>query len=229
MQKLNLITYLSSLSFLLISCSTATDKCTNVNQARIHQSYSVDYDQEKNKTSVSAQVRFGGSSGTTLENDGKCKFEHNLYSLSINSFLGTSYEASRTGLDLDHTFTFTNNEGQTYSNSASILAIAFSSPPTFISKASGFTINWTGGGVRAKETVYVYVSDQNRTVLDSTSVQGATSMSFDASKLTTLANGTGNMYLKRYYNTSEGLSVAEVGGFISAAYQTSKITVTIGN
>lgn len=228
MRKLELVLFSLLLPFIVVSCSTATDKCTNVSQSRIHQSYTAEYDQEKNKTSVTAQARFGGSSGTTLEMDGKCAFTHNTYSLSKNTFLGTSYDGDGTGLSLDHTFTFTNNDSQTYTNSISLLAIAFASTPTTVSK-SGFTVSWTGGGVRANETVYVYIDDNTRTVLDTVSTEGATTLTFDTSKLATLANGTGTVYLKRYQSKSSGLNVADVGGYIAASYITSKATVTIGN
>jgi hypothetical protein len=220
--------------FTLSACSIETERCSDVNQDRIYQLLSALYDAETDETSATAKFTFGGFSGTTLELVDNCEVEHDSISLSKQTFLGTSYTGSKDGQVNTHTFTFTDNQGRTYSNSGTIQATAFNSPPSSISKASGATIAFTGGALEELESVTLSIT-REVTENGATSVQlvstteddeGATSVTLSASTLTDLSKGTAKMELRRTIATdvTEG---TDVGGSVQMHYDTAPINVEI--
>ena len=142
-----MLVYMVGLS-LAVGCSTATEKCTNVNQDRIHQTLSASYDQTDNSTSVSAQLRFGDGTGTTLSFTGSCAVTHSIYSLSesvLSGLFGTSYTGSGSGLQAAHTFVFTDGDGKKFTNSGTITSIASRALPAKSAKPPGQPFPFRGG------------------------------------------------------------------------------------
>src|SRR5690606_5516531 len=140
---------------------------------------------------------------------GSCSITHSEITLSesiLSSLLGTSYSGTKTGLITDHSFTFTNANGTTYRNSATIAQIAFASPPESISRANtSVTVNWTSA-LQSGETVTLVISDPpgsevNRSKGITESSVNATSLTFNASELSELSNGTKKMVLSRTKTT----------------------------
>jgi hypothetical protein len=213
----------------LCACSIDSERCTSVAQDRIYQAISADYDTATDKTSASVTLRFGGSTGTTLETDGQCAVTHDSFNLSKVNLLGTSYMGSGSGFTASHTFTFRNNDGQAFQNSGTLTSVAFSgSPPSSISKASGFTVSFTGA-VGSQESVWVYlIPDSGSSVIESTSTAGATSISVSASDLALATTGSATLYLRRVKDNSLSQATS-VGGRYSGTYTSAKASVSITN
>lgn len=105
---------------LLVGCSTETEPIDKVDQGSIYQSYSVTYDSKSDTTSVTAEFRFGGSSGTTLRLTGGASVKNNHAALSERSFLGTRYRGEKQGFHPNHTFEFVDVRGNRYVNSITL-------------------------------------------------------------------------------------------------------------
>lgn len=143
---------------LLVGCSTATERSDQVNQARIHQSYSLRYDRSLDRTSATAEFRFGDGSGTTLRLVGKSNVTNDAVTLREENILGTSYRGSRNGYFGSSTFRFTDGDGRVFSNSLSLSPISFV-PPAQISRRAGLTVAWIGEPMAAGEEVTISVRD----------------------------------------------------------------------
>ena len=228
------------LQLLFVACSVQTEKCTDVNQDKIYQGYSVSYDATSNTTSASAQFRFGGITGTTLEMDGKCSISHDSISLSkdaLSGIIGTSYGGSKSGYVASNTFTFTNNNGQGLVNKIdNASAVELSSPPSSISKGSDVTLSFTPA-VGMKESVSVYVKLTNppdgsstTSASGSTDAQGATSVTITSTKLSQLSS-TGAITLDAERTYSKGLdqAAASESGHMVYYYHSPKVASTLTN
>lgn len=218
--------------WLLSGCSTATESCVDVNQDRIYQSLSSSYDVTTNTTSVSARMTFGDSSGTTLAMKGNCKVIHSQYSLSegaLAELTGTSYNGSATGQLLDHTFTFTDNDSKSYTNSFSIGTIAFNGSSFTLSKSTDSTVAFDlvpalGSG----ESIYLRVQDEsdssNQYAFTSTS--SASPITVKATDLVRIVAGTKRMQLERRI-TGSLTQAASAGGSTAATYVSAWVAVTV--
>lgn len=212
----------------MVGCSTATEKSENVNQNRVYQYYSASYDKDSNKTSAMAQFRFGDYSGTTLELTGKSNITHATYSLSRVVFAGTSYDGDGTGFKDTHSFTYTNGDGKTFTNSASIIPITFKNAPSSFSRGVDLVIQFDGVPVAQDEEITLYITADSGNVFGSTTTVGDTSVTVSKEKFATLALGTKKMYLKRSKSTK--LSQAtEVGGTFQTSYETERLSVELLN
>lgn len=215
---------------LLSACSIGTEKCTNVNQDTIFQSYSVAYQASDDRTTAEATLRFG-QFGTTLEMDGNCDVAHSDFSLSPSSLLGTSYSGSGSGFLADHTFTFTDNNQKTFENSGTLNAIGLGSPSTTVSRGAGVTLTWTGDEVGAEDSVTLYLSGQDGTgasvaASKTVTTQGATSVTMNGSDMTDLLNGPVEMYIVRSSSPSLTQQTSN-GGEMFLYYTSERLAVTL--
>jgi hypothetical protein len=218
-----------------------TGNCTDVNQAKIHQSYSVIYESDGNETNASAQFRFAGVTGTTLAMDGKCSIQHDTFGTLSKSMLsdliGTSYKGSKAGYLASHVFTFTNNDGRQFINSITNQnTVALSNPLSSISRASGVIVQFTPA-VAKDESVNIYIDYTDTqegattsSVVNYTNTEGATSVTLSAETLAGM-NKDGPVYIiaKRDYSKSLDQASDSEGGSMSFRYVSPKSSATLSN
>lgn len=224
--------------FVPVACSIETENCTDVNQDKIYQLYLASYAAPDDTTSVSAQFRFGGGTGTTLRMDGNCSITHDAINLSKTEFLGTSYDGSKAGYRSTNVFTFVNNKSQTFTNTiTNSNAIAFSSPPTTLSRASGVTLNFTPA-IGPDDSVYLTIARTSPPSADtvtqvsssSSETEGSTSITIAASSLSSLSsNGAVTLQAIRTYRKSLDQASASEGGAMSFTYYSTKASATLGD
>ncbi len=224
---------------LLSACSTDTERCDDVNQSRIHQYLSMSYSGKEDRTTASATLRFGDSSGTTLEMVGGCSITNDQITLTtgfLSGFLGTYYDGSKSGLVASQSFTFTDMNGVAYTNAGTITSTAFSSPPTTLSRASLPAIAFADA-LTTGETMSVNLlnptqdgatDETDKFVSFSTSTVGGTTVALSAQSLANMANGAKKMYLERT-KTSTPTNVTQVGGTLVQKYATPHIDVTLAD
>jgi hypothetical protein len=217
----------------LAACSIDTMDCTKVSQSEIYQDYSVSYDADEDETAARATFRAGGATGTTLNLDGSCSIAHNSISIDKDGFtiLGTHYSGEKSGLVSSSTFTFTNNDGDTFVNAiATPSAVSISSPPATISRSAGVTIAFSPA-VAASETVTIYIDYQNGNstgfTSDSTSTVGATQVTLAAGRFSSLGNYAVTIQAQRSKNKDLDQASTGEGGYMQAAYRSGKSAATL--
>lgn len=224
---------------ILSACSIESSNCTDVNQAKIYQSYSATYDAKDDKTSVSATLRFDGASGNTLIMDGKCAIKHDSISLDRNTLLGTSYTGSKNGYVAAHIFTFTNNNSKEHINSiTNSNTVALVSPPSTVSRGSDLTLTFTPA-VGKKETVYVNIAYVNlptttgvtrSSAFKSATTEGATTATIAKSDLAEMSSdGAVSLYAERTLSKDLDQTSDSEGGSMSYRYNSARSSATLGN
>jgi hypothetical protein len=218
-------------AFILSSCaSTDIADVGDVNQKKIHQSYSIEIDQNSGTRSAEAQFRFGGSTGTTLNLTGTAGVAINGSSMKGDDefFRGLVYSANVSD-DGDFSFVFTDADANVYTNGIKLNAIDLDLLPEAISGKSTQTISWTGSALSSNETVTLYAMRGNEmmgTQIGSTSGKGATSVDTDPYQVQTLLNGGGEIYIIR--SVSKQLDeAADEGGDIRGDYRSDSYSITI--
>lgn len=218
-------------AFMLSSCaSTDIADVGDVNQKKIHQSYSVDIDQNSGTRNAEAQFRFGGSTGTTLNLTGSSEVTVNGASMKGDDqfFRGLVY-SSNVGDDGTYAFVFTDADNNVYTNSIDLQPVDLERLPNAISGKESVNISWEGAPVGAQETVTLYAMGSNEvmgTEIGSTSGKGATSIDTDPRQVRMLLNGGGEIYIVR--SISKNLDeAADEGGDIRGDYRSSSYSIDI--
>jgi hypothetical protein len=216
-----------AMSTLVVGCSTATESSDSVDQTKIHQTYSANYEEENNRTSVTAGYRFGDGGGTTLRLVGKSVVTHNIYPLREAKMMGTFYSGDGAGFQPTHVFTWRDANGKEFVNSATISSIKFApSFSTAMSPKTGGAIPFVGA-IQPGESVSVYIHDavRNLSKLVSSRKAGETSLTVTSDDLAKFFAGKVTFELKRQ-QISPLQQGTERGGFISTSYVTLKREVT---
>lgn len=119
-------------------CSCQSENASSVNPETVYQAYSITYNTATKKTTAIARFRSGGITGPALRLDGMAKITHNHFELKPTSdeMHGFHYVGAADGFIPDHTFTYTDTHGKTYTNSAKIISIEFAdNAPVKISRS----------------------------------------------------------------------------------------------
>ena len=216
MQKL-----LVSSAFLLAIAFTScqVEKSSNVNQKRIFTQYELFYNANEDITYARAWFRFGNAGGTLLELDAPSKVSFEGETLSFVQLLGY-YEKKFAGLKTAGTFHWEDTEGAAYDNDVTIRNIKFGALPDSVSRASAFTIPWTGDPLIADEVAGVWINGENEgdAQVAITIEQGANAIIVPADKMSKLGAGPGKIYMERRY--APALSNAtEAGGSGTGVYR----------
>jgi hypothetical protein len=215
---------------LLASCgSTDTANSDAVKQSEIYQSYSVTYDAGDRELYASASYRFGGSTGTTLNLVGgsSVSFDGETMASENNMFSGTFYRIDKqTAFKGNYTFSFTDSEKKTYTNSVAFLPVEIAKYPEKADKSTGIMVTWLTP-LKNNETMYLYLEDsKNNTASISTSVVGANSIELAADQMNNIVPGQVNIYLVR--ESSNSLADAtHLGGNMYVKYTSKKVGMTL--
>jgi hypothetical protein len=111
----------------LSACSIDTITSNEVSSEALHQSYSLQFDENSQSTSVTAQFRVSGWSGTTVELQAPASIDMNGRALDRQNFLGTRYVGKSKGFQQSAVFQFKNKEGKAFVNAIDIEQVCIGS------------------------------------------------------------------------------------------------------
>jgi len=221
----------AAIIFLLSSCaSNETANSDNVKQSEIYQIYSVSYNAGEMELSARATFRFGGHNGTTLllVKPSLVTFNNEEMPMESGSFSGTYYEINKQSDFIKNaSFHYVNNDKKSFTNNILLKPVEISDYNSKLDTTQNYTVTWNGAPVENAETVTLVLEDKNyHTISVSTSIVGATSLSFSASDLKGLAKGAAHIFISRKadYALKEG---THLGGKIYFTYTSRKVGISI--
>lgn len=177
---------LAGLVAVLAGCDVA-EPSTDVNQDRIHTRYELIYDGTADVTEPRASFRFGNAAGTQLRLEGRAGVAFDGDALALQTPLNITFYNDRiAGLTSSGTFVYTDGDGETFENTASLRSIGTPASIGPIDNDQATTLTWQGAPVGEDETVRVVlyrVSADTRLAVFTQDDEGATSVVLDRGQL----------------------------------------------
>lgn len=199
------------LSLLLVSSCNKEDS-SDVNQDKIYTDYEIFYNQNEDKTHAVARFRFGGATGTLLEltDETGADVKFNGTVMPYNNWYG-GHHLEFAGRLESGSFTYTNTEGSTYTNSIPQGdTIAFPIDFDTIIKSQANTLTWVGSALGADQHVGIFVGTPTwgQDALFLQAQEGATNLVMGVNQMANLATGAANVYMDRStaVNVTQGTS-----------------------
>ncbi|MDZ4746799.1 MAG: hypothetical protein SGJ05_12460 [bacterium] len=212
---------------ILISCSTDDPSQPG---AAIHQSYEIEYDVARDRTTGRAALRVDNASGAQTQLGSPAGILYNGTAMSFSNVEPFGYERIQNGRIASGTFEYTDGTGTVKTNTAliaSVETIALPSGVNALTMSTGAEIVWEGAAVGIDETVLLIFSTPSAGV--ATYFQqsvGATSITLSSAHLTQLGAGVGTWRLERL--KTMGLQApTTAGGSIGVRWSTGDSPVTI--
>lgn len=205
-----------AVGILLLNTACKKDS-SEIEQQKIYQSYEIAYDENTNKTTISARFSENDASGKKIELSSGSSVTFNGAALSYS---GGSYTATMDGKATTATFVYTDLDGKTYSNNLSHAnSIANDNIGTMYNNV---TYYWYFGGtaVGTGEIIEFYLvnnADSGHSIYLSNSTVGDTYLTIGSDKLSTLPMGYTTAKIKRTKVINTG-NFATVGGKITSKY-----------
>ncbi len=212
MQKLLFI-----LPLLLLGTSCKKDS-SEIDQAKIFQNYVMTYDEDLNKTTVSAYFYEDKLGGKNLELTGTSSVTMNGNAMTKN---GTTYSTTVEGNLAVATLIFTDNDGKAYTNTINKANTIANDSQTYLDNSSTGYWYWYGSTITTDESVNLVltnVADNSITASFNENVVGRSYVTLTGSSLSSLPEGNTKVEIKRSKSTTSG-NFATVGGKISANFK----------
>lgn len=212
----------------LSGCGIQVTDSSGVNAAQIYQSYDLDYSETTNRTCGFAHFYVGSPMGNSIDLQSPAGIKFDNEPMQKQAVLGLFYSYCNDGRSLDsHTWQFTDQNKNVYTNSISIHVLAVTMPAT-ISRSTGLNAAFTDAPLVSGETIQVLIStssspsvnnsvraniSNNRLILNADAFQG-------------MSNGAATLKFTR--ETPGTLQQGEsAGGEIHASYETPPYAVTL--
>ncbi len=200
----------------------------DVNQAKIHQQYSVSYDANNNGSyKIEAQFRFGGNKGTTLRLTEPSKvFVNGIEMNEESNVLQGCFYTLKINEGNTFNFKFIDTDEKEFSNKCKVLK-AEPKPITNINTSIDYKIKWIGMPLTNNETIICIIEDNDGNSVSSNSdIIGSDYIQINSEDLTNLIEGSGELYLKRT-STIDAKETGDEGGKIYTEYISKKHTIKI--
>jgi len=212
-----------------VSCaSSEIADSKDVNQAKIHFSYTVSYDASAGDFySVTTQFRFGGNKGTTLRLSSPSKVLVNDTEMEeqSDSFSGCYYESTVSGTNAV-TVKFTDTENKEYVNSVTVNSVK-AKKVDMIDADKKTMIAWDGKPLEANEVMWITIEDnEGNTAVASTDIVGSKYLVITPEDMQSLVAGSAQYYLSRKYENVLK-SAADEGGAWYVDYKSENIPVDL--
>lgn len=227
MNRLFLLTTCLVLVGLISSCKKDEPEGENFNVWSYHR---LVYDAESNTTYARTTFRYGSINGATIELVPQASITFNGAELTwINST--STYEKQYDGLLDSGTFTYTDSDGNLYSNSISVpSSIGFPPELDSLSVNEDYELNWTGGALEINERVEIVLSAENSSGVEQEFTAqgvGVFGLVLTESKLDNLGVGTTDMSMSKVYLPLD-YNVPPAGGLLESRYQSNpKLDVVV--
>ncbi|QLE00288.1 hypothetical protein HX109_01415 [Galbibacter sp. BG1] len=209
--------------------SCETENSEDVTQNRIFTSYEILYLQDEDKTVAKATFTFGNASGTRLELSEGASVTFNDKKIPFNSLLG-NYELEMSGLVESGTFTYTDIEGNTFTNEFAIKPIAFvENVPTTIERSKSYDIDWIGDPVGSGESsvvVTVVPNNLGQTKIFIEADENAETVVLNPTVLSEIDPQPGRLYIERK-DVSTEMESTSAGGVFYGNYRATSVPITI--
>jgi hypothetical protein len=194
----NAIFILSLFSILTTACQR--ESSADVNQDRIFTHYELFYNANEDVTYARAWFRFGNATGTLLELADPSVVTFEGDKLTFNKVLAY-YEKKYAGLKSSGKFRWEDTEAKVFENNLTVNNIAFGALPDSVSRATAFSIPWTGDALGSDEIVGVWVNGENEGDAQAaiTIETGASAIIVPADKMSKIGAGPGKIYLERRF------------------------------
>jgi hypothetical protein len=230
----------------LFSCAEESKKSDKVNVDEIYQHYTASSSEGSSNFTSRAQFQTGAqwdrletekSGGVTVELTGSSQVSLNGQTMQKDHGVmdGTYYTGSSAGNDI--TWVWTDNNGKTYTNTATMEPISFGRAPVGINSANDLTISWNGSPVRENEKVRIIIhatvydsnnKSKEKNLTKSVSEKGATSITFTYTMLQEIRGSNVSMEISRMTHIPVQQGTRE-GGFIDLTYEGNRISTSISN
>ncbi len=215
------------LIFGIASCESEDSE--NVNQDRIYGAYELFYDQTENTTYAKTTFTFGNLTGTRLELSEGASIFFNETAVPFNT-IGGFYELKLAGLVNSGTFTYTDLNGEIFTNSITLRSIAFpENVPTTLDRSQSYDIIWEGGDVAgglSSVVATVVPNNLQQTKIFAQGNEGATSVVLTSGVLQEIEPQAGTLVLERF-DIAEAEDVTSAGGLITGRYRPTVLSVVI--
>lgn len=232
--KPHLITNILAGLFLLTACSVDTVGSSDVNPNAIHQDYSVNYREESNTSSISAQFRVGGASGTTVELEPPSSLFVNGKTLKKNSFFGASYSLSQAGFIGSASFEFTDEVGRRYMNAANLVPVQININPMPIMLGTNYYIPVTTYPLAAGDSLHAIIEQEfvengiSRFVyINGQYEKNYSRFVFTVYDTSRLRNGIARLTISRSQRSALSDTTPRGGGEISSHYYLRPVALTV--
>ena len=200
-----------------------------VDQDKIWAYYEMYYDKNQDKTFARSTFKFGNALGTPLQLSAPATITFNGDVLIFQEALGY-YEKQYTGFISAGTFSYTDKNSTTYTNSISgIKLIAFPIIDT-IHTANSYAVTWIGDSLTTNESVNLWLDgvNQNNTEFFYQSNLNSHSIFCAANQLQHLGNGNCTGTMERVYAPAIQ-STTSAGGEIKGKYKAHNLSSIIAN
>jgi len=229
--KANNILLFVFITITFFSCkSTDTANSNDVSQKEIYQSYWLSFDANDNQITATAKFRFGGSGGTTLllTEPSNVVFNTKTMMNKNNMFSGTYYEIVQKEKDkekTDYNFIYTDNDNNTYTNTAILIPATIIKYPESISLSEEFfTVEWDLP-LANNESIDLYI-DGIKIYSESTTHSRNITVTKEILEEKQIKPGTYKLYIER-----EGSAPIEecnhLGGKMTVTYKSKKGEIEI--
>jgi hypothetical protein len=213
---------------LLLLQSCEKESASDVNQNKIYADYEQFYDRNTDKTTVVARFRFGGATGTLLELDSTDFVKFNGDILAYNT-LYSGHVKEYAGLLPPGTFTYTNLNNNTYSNSVpSFDTISFPSTFDTLRKSQAYTLSWVGSPLAPNQNAGVFIGSWTwgQDALYYQDTDGATNIVMGTIQLNNLPLGPSVCWMDRATDKPLTQATSE-GGRIRGKYRALTDTIQV--
>ncbi len=148
----------SSAAIVLFSCaSNEIGQSKDVNQETIYQQYGIAHIEGEDKCEITAQFRFAGEDGTTLELNEPSKFEFDGYETKVDSggFAGAYYRINIPGKKYlgTHKLLFTDFNKKAYENEFVLDSFYLKDVPAVVDRSAPVLIHFKAPALQADDYV----------------------------------------------------------------------------
>lgn len=220
-----IITVISTLIFIFIACER--ENSSDVNQDRIYALYEIYYDKAEDVSYARASFFFGSITGTKLQLSSPSNVKFNNVEMGFKNALAY-YETSNAGFIEQGTFVWTDLDGNSFTNIATVKTIDLPENMDTITKGQAYELTWIGEPLGSDENVWVFINGQmeNDEVNAYQTTPGATKVILTATQTNKLSVGTNQIFIQRRNNT-EAQEKTSAGAKCAGIYKSQTYNIEV--
>jgi hypothetical protein len=226
---------------LLSGCSVDTILSDKVDENELYGHYRVSYSKKSNDLFLSAGLRVGGVTGTTVKLVAPSLLKVEEGDLTEKNFLGTDYSlrislTQEQSTKSEYKFTWVKKDGTEVVNvvpTARSVSLKDDMSGKSMSKASSLNIDFAGEALSDDEEIRIAIHSQVRPDYTKSEVSTvsktvrALAVSFTVEELKNLVKGKAEIRLERIRTQMSASGHEKVGGMRSSIYEATTVEVTV--
>lgn len=214
------IFFLSFVAIFFAGCaSTDISDVNKVDQQEIWQKYTIDYKEETDEATITGQLRFGGSTGTTLRLVEPAWMKINEQEMEGAEQLlnGQVYQKVMRGIEGTYVFNFRNVERKEYANSMWMNPVGFDNPPEKINARGKTLFRYKGLPLHENETLELVIEGEGGSRSIKINEPGLNIVTVTPEDIKGLKNGRVTMRYIRYHQRELEMAT-HLGGLMKAVF-----------